>query len=208
MTETPLSAGPGYVYWAEPPARDAEDVRARHEDNRRAWNEGATRYTSELEETIAFIRGGGSNLHPIERANLGDLRPWCAVAIHLQCASGRDTLSLWNEGAGRVVGVDISDVHIANARLLTEAVGAPGDVVSLRYPRHAARAGWDGRPGLHGPGRALLAARPGRLGRGDLSAAHEASSVSSSAISGPMMNCPWAMTAFMRASIAFWYCVY
>ncbi len=80
MTETPLSTGPGYVYWAEPPARDAEDVRARHEDNRRAWNEGATRYTSELEETIAFIRGGGSNLHPIERANLGDLRPWCSVA--------------------------------------------------------------------------------------------------------------------------------
>jgi len=49
--------------------------------------------------------GGGSNLHPIERANLGDLRPWCRAAIHLQCASGRDTLSLWNEGAGRVVGV-------------------------------------------------------------------------------------------------------
>ena len=124
MTETPLSTGPGYVYWAEPPARDSDDVRARHEDNRRAWNEGATHYTSELEETIAFIRAGGSNLHPIERANLGDLRPWCQVAIHLQCASGRDTLSLWNEGAGRVVGVDISDVHIANARLLTEAVAA------------------------------------------------------------------------------------
>jgi SAM-dependent methyltransferase len=125
MTETPLSTGPGYVYWAEPPARDSDDVRARHEDNRRAWNEGAIRYTSELEETIAFIRAGSSNLHRIERANLGDLRPWCHVAIHLQCASGRDTLSLWNEGAGRVVGVDISDVHIANARLLSGSVAAP-----------------------------------------------------------------------------------
>jgi SAM-dependent methyltransferase len=125
MNETPLASGQGTVYWAEPPARDSDDVRARHEDNRRAWNEGATRYTAELEETIAFIRAGGSNLHPIERANLGDLRPWCSVAIHLQCASGRDTLSLWNAGAGRVVGVDISDVHIANARLLTEALGAP-----------------------------------------------------------------------------------
>ena len=113
------------AYGAEPIARDAEEARARHEDNRRAWNEGAARYTSELEETIGFIRGGGSNLHPIERANLGDLRQWCRVAIHLQCASGRDTLSLWNEGVARVIGVDISDVHIANARRLSEAVGAP-----------------------------------------------------------------------------------
>lgn len=116
---------PNSGYWTEPVARDAADVRARHEDNRRAWNEGAMSYAAELEETIAFIRAGGSSLHPIERANLGDLRSWCRVAIHLQCASGRDTLSLWNEGADRVVGVDISDVHIANARRLSEAVGAP-----------------------------------------------------------------------------------
>ncbi len=100
-------------------------MRARHQDNRRAWNEGAASYTAGLEEAIAFIRSGRSSLHPIERANLGDLRPWCDVAIHLQCASGRDTLSLWNEGAARVVGVDISDVHIANARRLAEAVAAP-----------------------------------------------------------------------------------
>jgi SAM-dependent methyltransferase len=113
------------AYWTEPITRDAQEVRARHAANRIAWNQGATRYAAELEETIAFIRGGGSNLHPIERANLGDLRPWCRVAIHLQCASGRDTLSLWNEGVARVVGVDISDVHIANARRLSEAVAAP-----------------------------------------------------------------------------------
>ncbi len=118
--------------WLEPSnwaidslAADAAEVRARHQDNRRAWNEGAIRYTAELEETIAFIRSGRSSLHPIERANLGDLRPWCRVAIHLQCASGQDTLSLWNEGAAQVIGVDISDVHIANARRLSEAVGAP-----------------------------------------------------------------------------------
>jgi len=113
------------AYQPEPIARDAKAVRARHADNRRAWNQGAARYAAELDETIAFIRGGGSNLHPIERANLGDLRTWRPVAIHLQCASGRDTLSLWNEGAARVVGVDISDVHIANARRLSAAVGAP-----------------------------------------------------------------------------------
>ena len=48
-----------------------------------------------------------------------------APAIHLQCASGRDTLSLWNEGVPQVVGVDISDVHIANARRISEALGTP-----------------------------------------------------------------------------------
>ncbi len=108
-----------------PTAADADEVKARHEANRVAWNEGAARYTEEIAETIAFLRGGGSNLHPIERANLGDLRAWCRVAIHLQCASGRDTLSLWNEGVPQVVGVDISDVHIANARRIGEALGAP-----------------------------------------------------------------------------------
>jgi hypothetical protein len=68
-----------------------------------------------LEDTLAFLRAGGSNLHPIERTNLGDLRAWCTTAIHLQCASGCDTLSLWNEGVTRVIGIDISDLHIANA---------------------------------------------------------------------------------------------
>jgi len=107
------------------PAAGEEEVRARHEANRAAWNEGAVRYTEEIAETIAFLAAGRSNLHPVERANLGDLRAWCDTAIHLQCASGRDTLSLWNEGVPHVMGVDISDVHIANARRISEALNAP-----------------------------------------------------------------------------------
>ena len=90
-----------------------------------SWNQGAQRYTENLEDTIAFLRAGNSNLHLIERRNLGDLRAWCDTAIHLQCASGRDTLSLWNEGVKRVIGVDISDEHIANARRMTESLQAP-----------------------------------------------------------------------------------
>ena len=109
----------------EPLANDEEDVKARHESNRASWNEGAQRYTEELEETIEFLRAGKSNLHPVERENLGDLRSWCKTAIHLQCASGRDTLSLWNEGVPQVIGVDISDVHIANARKITDVLKAP-----------------------------------------------------------------------------------
>jgi SAM-dependent methyltransferase len=115
----------GMRFEVEPPAAGRDQVRARHEANRRAWNEGAAFYTAQLEKTREFLRAGGSSLHPIERANLGDLRTWCGTAIHLQCASGEDTLSLWREGASRVIGVDISDVHIENARRLSAALGAP-----------------------------------------------------------------------------------
>lgn len=109
----------------EPPAMGPLDVRARHDANRVAWNEGAAYYTERWAKTLDFLRNGGSSLHPIERARLGDLRTWCGTAIHLQCASGEDTLSLWNEGAARVIGVDISDVHIANAERLSAALHAP-----------------------------------------------------------------------------------
>ncbi len=115
----------GVRYQGVPPAQQPDDVRARHAANRASWNEGAAHYTASVDATIAFLRDGGSNLHPIERANLGDLRVWCTSAIHLQCASGRDTLSLWNEGVAQVVGVDISDVQIANACRISAALAAP-----------------------------------------------------------------------------------
>ena len=108
------------------PSPAALDIAARHQANRAGWNEGARHYTTQIAETVAFIHRGGSNLHPLERRNLGDLRAWCQTAIHLQCASGRDTLSLLNEGVGRVVGVDISEVHIDNARQICAALAALG----------------------------------------------------------------------------------
>ena len=106
------------------PADNPDEVKKRHTDNRNAWNEAAVKYSQELDEAIAFIKAGKSSLHPIERANLGDLNKWCDTAIHLQCASGRDTLSLLNEGAKRAIGVDISDVHIENAKALASATNA------------------------------------------------------------------------------------
>jgi len=110
-------------------ATERADVRGMHESNRLAWNAAAERYTAELDETIAFIREGGINLDPPEREHLGDLRGRCRRAIHLQCASGRDTLSLWNLGAAEVVGLDISERHIDNAQRLAAAVGAPARFV-------------------------------------------------------------------------------
>ncbi len=117
-----------------PPINPGE-VRARHESNRAGWNEGAAAYTQEIDATVAFIRAGKSNLHPVERGNLGDLRTWCHHAIHLQCASGRDTLSLLNEGVERVTGVDISDVHIDNAHRICAALTSPGRPVNAEWFR-------------------------------------------------------------------------
>ncbi|MBI4510741.1 MAG: class I SAM-dependent methyltransferase [Deltaproteobacteria bacterium] len=111
-------------------AEEKSDVQGMHEANRSAWNEGALRYKEELEATIAFLRGGGANLSPPERDILGPLRGQVGVAVHLQCASGKDSLSLLNFGVAReVIGVDISDVHVENARKLAQALGAPARFV-------------------------------------------------------------------------------
>lgn len=98
-----------------------------HESNRAAWNEGAMRYArdSEVEEDIGLLRNGGLNIEPAEMSFLQDLGSWCQRAIHLQCAGGRDTLSLLNLGAKEVVGVDISDRMIETARRKSEALNAP-----------------------------------------------------------------------------------
>ena len=108
-------------------ATDAEraDVQRMHAANRAAWDEAAERYEGWLPESIELIRSGGSNLFPVERALIGDLRGRCRRAIHLQCAGGRDTLSLWNHGADEVVGLDFSPRMLDLAAQLSAAVGAP-----------------------------------------------------------------------------------
>jgi len=70
------------------------DPRQHHQANRAAWNEAARRYECEVEADIAFLRAGGKNLLAPELRFLHDLSAWCQRAIHLQCAGGRDTLSL------------------------------------------------------------------------------------------------------------------
>ena len=108
---------------SEKTANTVDEVRFRHQKNRAAWNEAAQSYTKENEERVRRLKAGESSLHPIERKNfemLGMLSKWCHRAIHLQCASGYDTLSLILEGAREVVGVDISEIHINNAKWTTE----------------------------------------------------------------------------------------
>ena len=95
-----------------------------HESNRAAWNEGAEAYEAGLSESIAFLKAGGQNFCPPELEFLQDLDKWCERAIHLQCAGGADTISLWNRGAKEVIGVDISDRMIEVAKAKSKAVGA------------------------------------------------------------------------------------
>lgn len=108
-------------------AAEEEDPRALHRANRSAWDEAAERYEGWFDEAVELIRRGGSNLFGVEHDLLGDLRAGAGIgrAIHLQCAAGRDTLSLWTAGAREVVGVDFSPRMLELARRLAAATGAP-----------------------------------------------------------------------------------
>jgi SAM-dependent methyltransferase len=101
------------------------DVPRMHAANRAAWDEAAERYDGWFDEAVALIRSGGTNLFGVESELIGDLHGRCRRAIHLQCAGGRDTLSLWNQGADEVIGVDFSPRMLALAERLTAATGAP-----------------------------------------------------------------------------------
>jgi SAM-dependent methyltransferase len=104
---------------------EAADIRLMHSATRAAWDEAAERYERWLDEAIALIRSGGTNLFGAEIELIGDLHGRCRRAVHLQCAGGRDTLSLWNLGAAEVVGVDFSPRMLELAERLSSATGAP-----------------------------------------------------------------------------------
>lgn len=108
------------------PATQAEtsDVAAMHAANLLAWDEAAEDYERRLAGSIDLLRSGRHSLLPVETALLGDLRG-CSLAVHLQCAGGEDTLSLWRIGAAAVVGVDFSPRMLALAERLAAAVEAP-----------------------------------------------------------------------------------
>ena len=72
---------------------------------------------------LASLRAGSGKLHPIEDAELGDVRG--LRVLHLQCHFGVDTLKLAQRGAS-VVGLDFSPAAIEAARKLAAELGLAG----------------------------------------------------------------------------------
>ena len=97
----------------------------KHQETGFAWNVTAAIYERDQTDDLALLRSGGNRLLPPELRFLRGLDAWCRCAIHLQCAGGTDTLSLWKLGAAEVVGVDISENMLAIARRKSAALGAP-----------------------------------------------------------------------------------
>ena len=103
------------------------DIPSIHKETGAFWNEISDTYPlgeSGEAEAIAFLKSGGNYLFEAEQQILGDLKPWCRRAIHLQCSGGDDALSLLHQGAAEVVGVDISERLLAVARRKAKALGA------------------------------------------------------------------------------------
>ncbi len=82
------------------------------ERNRCAWNEIAVVRERAMWPDAAFFAAGGSLLDDRVRAVAGDVAG--RTVLHLQCATGEETLS-WAVAGARAVGVDISDAQIAIA---------------------------------------------------------------------------------------------
>jgi SAM-dependent methyltransferase len=99
--------------------------RDRQAQTARSWDVAALVYERDQEADIAFLRSGGNSLLGPEQRLLSGLAKWCKRAVHLQCAGGTDTLSLWKMGAAGVVGVDVSSRMIAVARHKAKVLAAP-----------------------------------------------------------------------------------
>lgn len=97
----------------------------RHRETGVAWNVTAAIYERDEERDIAMLRSGRTSLFSHELRFLHGLNHWCERAIHLQCAGGTDTLSLWKMGVAEVLGVDISEKMISVAQRKSTVLSAP-----------------------------------------------------------------------------------
>lgn len=106
---------------------DEAQVLTAHEQNRRSWNAATPAHQSHKLNQAAFFRSGGSTLFAEEADLLGRL-DGLSVA-HLLCNCGQDSLSLAQLGAVRIVGVDICDAAIEEARQLSADAGISASFV-------------------------------------------------------------------------------
>jgi SAM-dependent methyltransferase len=99
---------------------DPKDRGDWREANRARWDELVAIHLAPGGYDLDALRSGQGRLHPIEEAELGDVRG--LRLLHLQCHFGKDTLSLAQRGA-EVVGLDFSPAAIAAARALADELG-------------------------------------------------------------------------------------
>lgn len=97
-----------------------------HRETGAAWDIVAKAgYMGDIESEIEFIDNGGVSLLGPELRLLEGLETWCHCALQLQCSGGRDLLSIWNLGAKRIIGLDISETLIGYAGEKSDALNAP-----------------------------------------------------------------------------------
>lgn len=95
------------------------------EPNRRAWNEIAAVRERTFPPAEFFAKGGSTldeHVVAAARSIYGDLTG--LRVMHLQCATGEDTLS-WAGLGAQAVGVDISEAQIELAQSKAKAAGLP-----------------------------------------------------------------------------------
>lgn len=94
--------------------------------NRKLWNDKTSvHYQSDFYDVKSFIKGKDS-LNPIEIELLGDISG--KSILHLQCHFGMDSISLARRG-GIVIGIDLSDQSIKQAKDLNERSGTKVDFI-------------------------------------------------------------------------------
>lgn len=89
--------------------------------NRQSWNKKTDIHLNSEFYDMDSFRKGNTSLNDIELELLGDLQG--KSVLHLQCHFGQDTISLSRLGA-KVVGVDLSDNAIDNARKIAAEMQA------------------------------------------------------------------------------------
>lgn len=94
--------------------------------NRALWNARVPVHVGSRVYDVAGFLKAPCCLTELEREMLGEVRG--QTALHLQCHFGLDTISLATLGA-RAVGLDFSEVAIAEARRLAEATGSAATFV-------------------------------------------------------------------------------
>ncbi|MBO0879248.1 MAG: class I SAM-dependent methyltransferase [Mycobacterium sp.] len=104
---------------------DLTEITRFTEVNRQAWDAVARTRPDGLRTAESFARGVG-NFDPSKLP----INSWQGLKVlHLQCASGEDSLTLALAGA-KVTGIDISGENVAHARRKASAAGLPATFVA------------------------------------------------------------------------------